>query len=142
MRSLSCVCVSVYPPYQILNARTNLYETWYVYHTRNKEKLLDTSFSMRSVSHKTRVCGSVCAPPLKHTSTRKVSLGTFKTGEIKSFLSRLLKYTITTTHPFLSLSVPISLQDNVSVHTFLRQRRIVGDVLFYAVRVVSKKVGD
>jgi hypothetical protein len=26
------LCVYVYPPYQILNAWTNFYETWYVYH--------------------------------------------------------------------------------------------------------------
>jgi hypothetical protein len=34
MRSPCClwVCVSVYPPYQLLNAWTNLYETWYVYY--------------------------------------------------------------------------------------------------------------
>jgi hypothetical protein len=24
------VCVSMYPSYQLLNAQTNLYETWYV----------------------------------------------------------------------------------------------------------------
>jgi hypothetical protein len=27
------VCVPVYPPYKLLNAWTNLYETWYVYHS-------------------------------------------------------------------------------------------------------------
>jgi hypothetical protein len=29
---LHAVCVSVYPLYQLLNAWTNLYETWYAYH--------------------------------------------------------------------------------------------------------------
>jgi hypothetical protein len=29
---LHAVCVSMYPPYQLLNALTNLYETWYAYH--------------------------------------------------------------------------------------------------------------
>jgi hypothetical protein len=29
---LHAVCVSVDAPYQILNAGTNLYETWYIHH--------------------------------------------------------------------------------------------------------------
>jgi hypothetical protein len=36
---------------------------------------------------------------------------------------------------------PLSLLGNNSVKTFPRQRRIAGGVVFYAVRVVSRKVG-
>jgi hypothetical protein len=32
LRYRHAVCVSVNPHYYLLNARTNLYETWYVYH--------------------------------------------------------------------------------------------------------------
>jgi hypothetical protein len=38
--------------------------------------------------------------------------------------------------------IPLSLLGNKSVKTFPRQRRIIGSVVFYAVRVVSKEIGD
>jgi hypothetical protein len=64
--------------------------------TRNKDELLDVSFSMLSMSSQTRVWESV----------------------------------------FVS---PVSLHGNGSVNTFLRQRRIVGGVVFCAFRVVSNE---
>jgi Mn2+/Fe2+ NRAMP family transporter len=49
-----CVCVSVYPPHQLLNAWTNLCETWYVCH--------GTWAYLDGVLHKSllSVCVSVC----------------------------------------------------------------------------------
>jgi hypothetical protein len=42
----------------------------------------------------------------------------------------------------VSLCIPLSLLGNNAVKTLPRQRRIVGGVIFYAVRVVPKEVGD
>jgi hypothetical protein len=40
---------------------------------------------------------------------------------------------------WVCLCIPLLLLDNNSVTTYPRQRRIAGDVIFYAVRVVSKE---
>jgi hypothetical protein len=52
------VCVSVYLPYQILIAGSNLYETWYVYHGKWTH--------LNGVLHKslTSVCVSECLSPI------------------------------------------------------------------------------
>jgi hypothetical protein len=57
--SCLCVCLSLYPPYQILNAWTNLYETWYVYH--------GTWAHFNGVLHKSlqSVCVSICVSPYR-----------------------------------------------------------------------------
>jgi hypothetical protein len=43
---------------------------------------------------------------------------------------------------WVCLCIPLSLLNNNYVRTFLRQRIIVGEVVFFGIRVVSKKVGD
>jgi hypothetical protein len=61
IRSSCCLyfCLSVYSPYQFLNAWTNLYETWYVYD--------GTWAQLNGILHKffPSVCVSVCVfPPI------------------------------------------------------------------------------
>jgi hypothetical protein len=54
-------CVSVYPPYQLLNAWTNISETWYVYH--------GTWAHLNGVLHKSlpSVCVPACVSPIVAT---------------------------------------------------------------------------
>jgi hypothetical protein len=51
------VCVSVNPPCQLLNAWTNLYETWYIYH--------GTWAHLNGILHKSlpSICVCMCIPP-------------------------------------------------------------------------------
>jgi hypothetical protein len=58
MRSPCCLCVYVSPPHQLLNAWTNLYETWYVNH--------GTSAHLNGVLHKSlpSICVPVCISSL------------------------------------------------------------------------------
>jgi hypothetical protein len=89
------------------------------------------------------------SPSLKHTSTRRTSghrLGTSKPAK-KVFLPpppSLNVMSLATSHPLSLLSLSLSLYPPIDVgqqigNTFPRLRRIVGDVVFYAVHVVSKE---
>jgi hypothetical protein len=105
------LCVSEFPPppHQLLNAWTNLYETWYVYHgsVRRCIPLLDN--------------GSVDTFPWQqiHATTKNCWRRRFLYGPCRIKVE----------------SVGLSVYP-----LFPRQRRIVGGVVFYAVRVVSKEI--
>jgi hypothetical protein len=82
------------------------------------------------------------------TYTRRTSghcLGTFKTGDIVSCPPPPPCHVSHCLHNFLSLAltvcIPLQLQGNGSVNTFQLQGRIVGGVVFYVVRVLSKESG-
>jgi hypothetical protein len=69
MRSPCCLCVCVSPTYHLLNAWTNLYETWYVYH--------GTWVYLSGVLHKS--LPSACAPVCiiaRHRLGKKVAAAT------------------------------------------------------------------
>jgi hypothetical protein len=109
------------------------------------EELLDALFSIRSVSYPTRVCVPpilVNVPP-KHWSEGSHSCQTVKYGhescgtQNKESLCWRRSAAIYLT----GLCIPILSLGNGLVNTFPRQGIIVGGVVFYAVRVVSKESG-
>jgi hypothetical protein len=144
------VCLSVIPPHQILNGLTDLYETWYVYH--------GNWANLNGVLHKclTSVCMSVCVSLLSLQGNGSVKcLFRFGAGQPlgkhfsvatntlykriivnKSFSRRSLSYQKSL---WVCLCVSLSLLCNNSVKTSPRQRRILGDLICYAVHVVSKE---
>jgi hypothetical protein len=134
------VCVSVNPLLLTFNAWTNLHETWYVYH--------GTSVHLNCVLLKSlpSACVSVCL-------SRLSLLGNGSVKCIPPFVARrhLGKHVPVVTNTsnnrrivgrgclWLCLCIPLSLLGNNSAKTIPRQRRIVGGVVFYAVRVVWKE---
>jgi hypothetical protein len=129
-----CLCVN--PPYKLLNAWTNLYETWYVCH--------GTWAHLSGVLHKSlpSVCVSLCVSVL-------LLLGKGSVKCIPPFVARQLlgkhvpaaKSTRNNNRivGHVCLCTTLLLVSNSSVKMLLRQRRSVG-VIFYAIRVVSKEI--
>jgi hypothetical protein len=121
-----CLCGCEYPPHPhlLLNAWTNLYETWDLYH--------DTWVPLISMLHKSLPSACVsflhvqCIPPVVDWQ-RPVKSPT-STNTAVELLDACLWVCVS----------PTSLLGNNSVKTFLQQRRIVGGVL-YAVRVRSNE---
>jgi hypothetical protein len=122
-----------------LNAVTNLYKTWYVYR--------GTWVHLNGVLHKSlpSVCVSVCVSYLLLLNK----------GSVKGIVAFLARQRFgkhipaaTNTHYnrrivgrvwlWVCLCILLSLLGNNSVKTFLRRRRIVGGVVFYAIHVLSK----
>jgi hypothetical protein len=143
------VCVSVYPHYQLLNAWTNLYETWYVYHAnwahltvyfRNPSRQSVCTCIPATVARQRSV---KCIPPFgarqrlgKHVQAAK------NTRNIRRIIGRVIFYAIRVLSKeglWVCLHIPLSLLGNGSAKTFSWQRRTVGGVVFYAVHVVSKE---
>jgi hypothetical protein len=150
MRSPCCLCI---PPYQLLNASTNLYETWYAYH--------GTWAHFNGVLRKSlpSVCVSVCVSliPLSDKGSVKYILPFFARQRLskhvpaatnihvrndRRIVGRVIFYAVS----FLSkeglwdsLYIPLLLLRNNSVKSFPRKRRIVGGVVFHEVRVASKE---
>jgi hypothetical protein len=139
-----CVYLCIYVPVSVLsNAWSNLYETWSVYP--------DIWAHLNGVLHKSLplVCVSVCASLLWF-------LGKGSALYIPPFIARQLvgKHVpaAMNTHSsrrivrrvcmLVCLYIPLPLLGNTSIKTFPRQRIIVGGVVFRAVLVVSKKVGE
>jgi hypothetical protein len=120
-----------------LNAWTNIYETWYVHHgiCAHLNGVLHTFLSSVRVS----VCVSLLIvasqrlgehiPPAKNTCKNWRTVG------------RVAVWSLSYQRKVCGSVYPPSFLGNGSVNTFPRQRRIVGDVVFYAVRFVSKKSG-
>jgi hypothetical protein len=99
------------------------------------EELLAASFSMRSVSYRRRVCGSVCilqllGNGLVHTFPRQQGI----VGGVVFCAVRVVSK-----ESCGSVCILLQLLGNGSVHILPRQLGIVGGVVFYAVRVVSKE---
>jgi hypothetical protein len=128
------VCLWIRPHF-LVNALTNLYETWYTYH--------GTWAHFSCVLHKSlpSVCVPICVSLLS-----LVGKGSLKC--ISPFVAsqRFDKHVpaARNTHNSrivgrLCLCIPLSLVGNSSVKTFPRQRRVVGGVIFCAVCVVSKE---
>jgi hypothetical protein len=70
------LCVSVYPPYQLLNGWINLYETWYVYHdtwAHSKAYIINPSQSVYLYVYPVSLLGngSVNQSPRQQTNTRR-----------------------------------------------------------------------
>jgi hypothetical protein len=143
-----CLCI---PPYQLLNAWTNLYETRYVYHGNwaHFNGVLRKSLPSVSVS----VCvsllsllgkGSVKYIPhfiARQRLGKHVPAAT-NTRNNRRIVGRVIFYAVcvlSKESPWVCLCILLWLLGNNSVRTFLRQRRIVGGVIFYAVRVVSQE---
>jgi hypothetical protein len=114
-----CLCI---PPYHLLNAWTNLYETWYAYH--------GTLAHLNGVLPKSipTICVSVCVILLSLLDNGSVN--TFPLQRIHSTAGQVLD---------MWACIPLSLLGNNSVKTLPRQRKIVGGVVFYAVYIVSKQ---
>jgi hypothetical protein len=139
-------------PCQLLNAWTNLYETWHVYHGNwaHLGGVLHKSLPSVCVS----VCvsllsllgnGSVkCLPPFgaRQRLGKHVPAAT-NTRYSRSIVGRVMFCTVHVVSKeslwVCGLCIPLSLVGNNSVKTVPRQRRIVGGIVFYAVHVVSKE---
>jgi hypothetical protein len=137
MRSPCCLCI---PPYQRLNAWTNFYETWYVYH--------GTWAQLNGVLHKSLppVCVSLCVSLISLLGKCSVKcippfIARQRLGKHVPAATNTRKNKIIVGHVCLwvCLCIPLLLLGNISVKTFPRQRRTVGGVVFYAVHVVSKE---
>jgi hypothetical protein len=105
--------MSVYPPsprQRLLNAWTNLYEIWYEYHG---------TWTLKRWSEGSQSCQAVKYGNESRGTRNRDSL--WWRGPAAIYCTEL------------------SLLGNSSVNTFLRQRSIVGGVVFYAVHVVSKE---
>jgi hypothetical protein len=138
------VCVSVYPPYKLLNAWTNLYEIWNVrlYH--------DTWAHLSGVLHKSlpSVCVSVCVSLLLLQGSGSVKcippydarkrLGKHvpaatNTRNNRRIVGCVISYAVRVLSKeslWVSLCIPLLLLGNNTVKTFPRQRRIVRSVVF------------
>jgi hypothetical protein len=127
MRSPPCLCVY---PYQLLNAWTNLYETWHVYH--------GTWSHFNGVLHKS--LPSVCA---------SVPLSSLGNGSVNTFPRQRIHAIelLGASFPMLSVSIKgesvrlcmlLLLLGNRSINNFPPQWRTVGGV-FCVVRVISKE---
>jgi hypothetical protein len=138
-----CVCASVCPCLCLLNVWSNLYESWYVYP--------DIWVHLNGVLYKSL--------PLVCVSVRVFLLWLLGKGSVIYILPSIArqlvgKHTRAATNTPSSRKIVIrvclrvclcilpSLLGNTSIKTFSLQRRFVGDVVFHAVLVVSKKVGD
>jgi hypothetical protein len=128
-----CICAPRHP-YQCLNAWTSVYETWLIYHDSwaylSGIRVLYKSLPL--------VCVSVCASLLSLLGN-----GSLKYIQHSVAWQRLGKHvpaaTKTRNNSWTRVSVdPLSFLGNNSVKTFPWQQRVVGGVVFYAVRVVSK----
>jgi hypothetical protein len=86
--------------------------------------------------------GSVkCIPPFGARQRHgKHILATTDTCKNVRIYGRVTFYAARVQRESVGLCVPLSLLGNNSVKKFPRQRRIVVGVIFYAVRVVSKKI--
>jgi hypothetical protein len=141
-----CMCI---PPCQLLNASTNLYETWYVYHGNWANRIGVLHRPLPSVCVSVCVCfilllrnGSVkcflpfCARQLldKHVPA---ATNTLNNRSIVGQVSFYAVHVLSKESLWVCLPIPLSLLGNVSVQNFPRQQRIVG-IAFCAVRVVSK----
>jgi hypothetical protein len=120
-----------------LNAWTNLYETWYVYY--------GTWAHLNGILHKSlsSVSVSVCVSPLSllhngsvNTFPRQLIHETRKNFWTRRFLCGPCCIKGESVDLYMH---PLIVQDNGSVNTVPRQQRIVGGVVFYAVRIVSKE---
>jgi hypothetical protein len=133
-----------------LNAWTNLYEIWYVYH--------GTWAHLNGVLHNPShqcVCvfllsllgkGSVkCIPPFVARQRLDKHVPAATNTDSRRIVGRITFYAVRVLSKvslWVCLYIPISLLGNNSVKTFLRQRKIIGGVVFYAVRSYQRKVGD
>jgi hypothetical protein len=134
MRLPWCLCLYVCPPYQLLNASTNLYETWYVYHV--------SWAYVNVVFHKSL--------PLVHAPLPLMLLGigsvnVFPWQWICATTEKLLgtsfcKWSLSFWRESLGMCVPLSLLVNSSVNTFLQQWRIIGGVISMQSVSYQKKV--
>jgi hypothetical protein len=113
----------------------NLYETWYVYR--------GTWTHLNGILHKSlprSIC--MCIPP---SLLGNGSIDTFPWQQIHATIEEFLEASFSIRSVSYQrrvcgcLCIPLPLLGNGSVNTFLRQRRIVGDIFFYAVRVLSKE---
>jgi hypothetical protein len=141
------VCLGI-PPYRRLNAWTNLHETWYgtwahlngVLHKSFPSVCVSVCVSLLSLQGN----GSVkCVPPFgaRQRLGRHVPVAT-NTGNNRRIAGRVIFYVVhflPRESPWACLCIPLSLLGNNSVETFPRQRRIIGDLVFCADRVVSKE---
>jgi hypothetical protein len=132
------VCPSVCSPhpYELLNAWTKLNQTWYVYH--------GASALLIGVLHKSfpSVCVSLYLAPvslLGNGSVCTFPLQLIHEGKKNCWTHRFLCGSYRIKGESVGLCIPLSLQGKCSVNTFLRQRRIIGIVVFYAVYVASKE---
>jgi hypothetical protein len=128
------------PPYQLLNAWTNLYETSYVYK--------DIWAHLNDVLHKSlpSVCVSVCVSVLSLLGKGSVKciplfvagqrLGNHVPVATKRRNNRRIAVGVCL---WVCLCSHLLLLGNNSVKTFPRQRRIVGGVVFYADRITLKE---
>jgi hypothetical protein len=134
------VFVSVNLPYQLLNAWTNLYETWYIYNCNWA--------NLNGVLHKSllSVCVSLCVSLLSLLGNDSVKcilpfgarqrlgihvLAVMNTRNNRRITGRMCLWD--------RLCILLSLLGNNSVKSFPRQWRIVGGVVFCAVLVVPKE---
>jgi hypothetical protein len=136
--SLISLCVYVYPRLSLPgNGSIYMFPRQRIHAAI--EEMLDTSFSIRSVSYQRRVYGSLRVPP-KRWSEGSQSRQTVKYSHDSRGTRNQdsLCWRGSAAIYWAALCIPLSLPGNGSVITFPRQRRIVrGD--FYAVRVVSKE---
>jgi hypothetical protein len=110
------------------------------------EELLDASFSIRPLSYQRRFCGSVCVSLiLVCVPPKRWPVGSQSRQTIKMVMSpvglgtkKSLCWRGPATICWTGLCIPLSLLGNSSINTFPR-KIIVGGIVFYAVRVVSKE---
>jgi hypothetical protein len=135
MRSPCCLCLWNNPINFWMPESIFMKLGMYIYH--------GTWAHLNGVLHKSlpSVCASICISLLS-------LLGNGSVKCIPHFIARqwLGKHITAATNTRIcwtlvsvGLCIPLSLLCNNSVKTFPRQRRIVGGVVFYAVRVVSKE---
>jgi hypothetical protein len=139
MRSRSCLCVCE-PPYQLLNAWTNLYEIWCICH--------DTWVHLSGVLHKSFPSIRV---PLSVSLLSLLYKGSVKFIPPFGSTQRLGKHVLAATDTCknrkmfglvclcVCLCIPLSLLGHILVKILPRQGRFVGGVVFYVVRVISKE---
>jgi hypothetical protein len=136
MRS-SC-CLSMNPPLPSTFEHLNhFYETWYVYHGNwtNLNGVLEKPLPPVSVS--------VCVAHLSLLGNGSVN--TFQWQQIQATIEELLdvsfsmRSVLSKESLWVCLCIPLPLLGNNSVKTFQRKRWIVGGVVLYALRVVTKE---
>jgi hypothetical protein len=125
---LYAVCVSVNSLHWLSNAWTNLHETWYVYH--------GTWADLNGLLHESlpSVCVCICIP--RNVARQRLSKHILAATDIYSNRRIVGRF---------CLCVCVSSLCRCYVATRWRhphgKRRIVGGVVFYAVRVVSNESG-
>jgi hypothetical protein len=104
---------------------------------RNSRRIVDASSSIRSVSCQRKVCGSASVSPvLVHVLPKRSKTWSWVPWDGEPRITVLAR----SSSSLLDWTVyPPTLLDNSSINKFPRQRRIVGGVVFSAVRVVSNE---